>query len=47
LIPPDGGDPVTPQEVYEHGVAVGIPKWQTWAKKAREKLARMMAEDAV
>lgn len=41
LIPPDGGDPVTPTDVYVHGQAVGLPKWQGWAKAAREKLAEM------
>jgi transposase InsO family protein len=47
LIPPDGGDPLTPQDVYEHGLAVGIPKWQGWAKAARAKLDRLMQEEAV
>jgi len=47
LIPPDGGDPLTPQEVYEYGLAVGIPKWQGWAKAARAKLDRLMREEVV
>ena len=47
LVPPDGGDPLTPQEVYEYGLAVGIPKWQEWAKAARAKLDRLMQEEAV
>ena len=46
LIPEEGGDPVTPQDVYEHGVAVQIPRWQSWAKQAREQLDRMMNEAA-
>jgi len=46
LVPTDGGDPVTPLEVYAQGVTVGLPKWQTWAKAAKEKLTAMMAEDA-
>ena len=41
LIPPQGGDPVTPTDVYVHGQAVGLPKWQSWARAAREKLAKM------
>ena len=45
LVPPDGGDPVTPADVYVDGQAVGLPKWQGWAKAAREKL-RKMTEDA-
>ncbi len=44
LVPPEGGDPVTPADVYVHGQAVGLPKWQGWAKAAREKL-RKMTED--
>lgn len=46
LIPPDGGDPLTPYDVYVGGQAVGIPKWQGWAKAAREKLDTLMAEEA-
>ncbi|MBD3392544.1 MAG: DDE-type integrase/transposase/recombinase [Chitinivibrionales bacterium] len=46
LIPPDGGDPLTPEDVYVQGLAVGIPKWQSWAVAARAKLDQMMAEDA-
>ena len=38
LVPPEGGDPVTPAEVYVHRQRVGLPKWQGWAKAAREKL---------
>jgi putative transposase len=41
LIPPQGGDPVTPTDVYVHGQAVQLPKWQSWAKAARKKLAEM------
>ena len=43
LEPQGGGDVVTPQEVYVHGCAVKLPKWQGWAKAAREKLAAMVA----
>lgn len=46
LIGPQGGDPVTPQDVYEHGLAIGIPKWQKWAVQAREQLDQMMYQDA-
>ena len=41
LIPPESGDPVTPADVYVHGKAVQLPKWQGWAKAARKKLAEM------
>ena len=45
LVPAEGGDPVTPAAVYVHGKAVGLPKWQGWAKAAREKLNAII-EDA-
>lgn len=41
LTPAEGGDPVTPADVYVHGRAVQLPKWQGWAKAARKKLERM------
>ena len=37
LVPPEGGDPVTAAEVHVHRQHVGLPKWQGWAKAAREK----------
>jgi len=43
LEPLGGGDVVTPQDVYVHGCAVKLPKWQGWAKAAKEKLAAMVA----
>ena len=46
LIPPEGGDPVTPEEVYVHGLAVGIPQWQTWARQAKARLDQLMTEAA-
>ena len=42
LVPPEGGDPVTPADVYVHGQAVGLPKWQGWARAAKAKLAEMV-----
>ena len=41
LEPPEGGDPITPVDVYVHGLAVELPKWQGWAKPARAKLEQM------
>jgi transposase InsO family protein len=41
LVPIEGGDPVTPLDVYVRGQAVQLPKWQSWAKAARKKLAKM------
>lgn len=46
LVPEDGGDPVTPHDVYVGGVRTRVPKWQRWAVAAREKLDAMMAEAA-
>lgn len=41
LVPNEGGDPLTPAEVYANGRAVQLPKWQGWARAAREKLKKM------
>lgn len=46
LIPQAGGDPLTPYDVYVEGRAVGIPKWQGWAKSAKAKLDKMIREEA-
>ena len=42
LVPEEGGDPLTPHEVYAEGRKVGIPKWQGWAVAAKAKLEEMM-----
>ncbi|MGH8532007.1 MAG: transposase [Gammaproteobacteria bacterium] len=41
LMPQGGGDVLTPTDVYVHGQAVALPKWQGWAKAAREKLQQL------
>ena len=46
LVPELGGDPLVPEEVYTGGMAIRIPKWQGWAKGAKEKLDRMLAGEA-
>ena len=46
LIPEEGGDPLVPKEVYTSSRSIQIPKWQGWAKGAKEKLDRMLAEAA-
>ena len=46
LEPATGGDVVTPRDVYVEGVAITLPRWQGWAKKARQKLDEAMTEDA-
>ncbi len=42
LIPAEGGDPLTPHEVYAEGRRTQLPRWQSWAKAAREKLDRLL-----
>jgi len=46
LVPEEGGDPFTPEEVYVHGRITQLPKWQGWAKRAKEELERMLPEAA-
>lgn len=46
LGPADGGDVVTPWDVYVDGVAITLPRWQGWAKAARRKLDEALAQDA-
>ena len=46
LVPEVGGDPLVPLEVYTGGMAIRIPKWQGWAKGAKEKLDQMLAAEA-
>jgi putative transposase len=45
LIPPEGGDPLTPYDVYVGGRAIAIPKWQGWAKAAKAKLDQLLTEE--
>lgn len=46
LVPEGGGDPWVPAEVYVEGKAIGIPKWQSWAKGAKQKLDELTTEAA-
>jgi putative transposase len=46
LVPESGGDPLVPVEVYTEGMTIRIPKWQAWAKGAKEKLDQMLAAEA-
>ena len=41
LVPKEGGDPVTPLDVYSGRVTTQIPKWQTWALAAKSKLDKL------
>lgn len=51
LQPENGGDPVTPYEVYTGKVICKIPKWQGWAKEAKkiidEELARTTGKNTL
>lgn len=46
LIGQQGGDPMTPHDVYVEGKATAIPKWQGWAKAAKDKLDQLMTQEA-
>lgn len=46
LEPADGGDVLTPHEVYVERKLIVLPQWQGWAKAARKKLAEAMGQDA-
>jgi hypothetical protein len=35
-----------PVEAYTGGTVIRIPKWQGWAKGAKEKLDRMLTSEA-
>lgn len=43
LVPEEGGDPHVPAEVYREGCPIQIPRWQHWAKAAKQKLEEMLA----
>jgi hypothetical protein len=38
LVPEDGGDPVTPADVYVCGITPTLPRWQRWARNAKRTL---------
>jgi len=42
LVPSEGGDVLTPVEVYAAGRSIQIPRWQQWARAAEAKLEEMM-----
>ena len=46
LIPEEGGDPLVPREAYCGNRTMAIPRWQGWAKGAKKKLEKMLAEAA-
>ena len=46
LVPEQGGDPLVPEEVYMGSCSIQIPRWQGWARGAKEKLDAMLAGQA-
>jgi transposase InsO family protein len=46
LAPEGGGDPLTPEDVYVRGGTITIPRWQGWAKGAKERLDKLLERDA-
>jgi hypothetical protein len=42
LVPQGGAEAPTPADVYVQGQAVELPKWQGWAKAARENLQQLV-----
>lgn len=42
LVPPTGGDPLVPREVYVDQQVIQIPRWQTWARAAKQRLEELM-----
>ncbi len=45
LQPEEGGDPVTPKDVYCGGRAIQLPKWQPWAVEAKRKMEELLRVD--
>ncbi len=43
LVPEAGGDPVTPADVYVHGVVTQLPRGPPWAKAAQARLETLRA----
>ncbi|HVX12032.1 MAG TPA: DDE-type integrase/transposase/recombinase [Pirellulales bacterium] len=41
LIPEEGGDPLVRAEVYPQQRRIQLPRWQTWARAAQQKLEEM------
>jgi len=39
------GDLLTPHDVFVGGPAIRVPAWQDWARRAKEKRQRWIAEE--
>jgi transposase InsO family protein len=46
LVHAEGGDPLTPSQVYRQGMAIRLPRWQTWARTAKESIEKQLQETA-
>ena len=46
LQPVEGGDVVTPKDVYCGGQAIQLPRWQSWAREAKKKIEELLRVDA-
>lgn len=46
LQPIEGGDAVTPQEVYTGQVVIQVPRWQVWAFEAKKKIEEQLGVSA-
>lgn len=38
LVPEEGGDPLTPYDIYVDGRRTQLPRWQGWAREAKKKI---------
>ena len=43
LIPAEGGDPLTPDEVYTELRQTQIPRWQGWAREAKRQMEEQLS----
>jgi len=46
LVPEEGGDPITPVEVYRDGRRTSLPRWQAWAREIKKKIEKELQSDA-
>ena len=45
LVPVDGGDPLTPEEVYAGRRKTKLPRWQGWAREFKAKLDALLEQE--
>jgi len=44
-VPEEGGDPLTPQDVYVTACPIRIPRWQGWARGAKARLEALLGHE--